>query len=138
MKLYKIRGELYMRKLIGIGVILCIVLSGCGQQKNEETIQKMQKAATMEESISEEVDVPIKDSISEAGAVPTEEAEEFIIENGVLEEYNGSGSTVSIPDTVTTIKFGVFENNKDINKLIIPSSVTEIGSGAFCGCDNLQ
>jgi hypothetical protein len=39
---------------------------------------------------------------------------------------------------VTRIKAGAFSNCKQLTGLFIPSTVTEIGTGAFEGCDNLM
>ena len=54
----------------------------------------------------------------------------------VLEQYTGSGGTVTIPDGVTTISAGVFKE-KDVTQVIMPSSVTSMGTGVFSGCSSL-
>ena len=54
----------------------------------------------------------------------------------VLEQYTGSGGTVTIPDGVTTISAGVFKE-KDVTQVIMPSSVTSMGTGVFSGCGSL-
>jgi hypothetical protein len=43
----------------------------------------------------------------------------------------------SIPNTVTSIAVGAFENCKDLSELTIPNSVTLIGYSAFNGCSGL-
>lgn len=54
----------------------------------------------------------------------------------VLEQYTGSGGAVTIPDGVTTISAGVFKE-KDVTQVIMPSSVTSMGTGVFSGCSSL-
>lgn len=58
----------------------------------------------------------------------------FIIDNGVLEVYLGDDTNVVIPDTVTKISEYAFRDAvAAITELTIPSSVKEIGTGAFSG-----
>ena len=49
----------------------------------------------------------------------------------VLEDYTGNGGAVTIPDGVTTINAGVFAS-KDITSVVMPSSVTSMGTGLVC------
>lgn len=65
-------------------------------------------------------------------------ASAFTIKSGELIEYKGVASTVSIPDTVTAIGEGAFENNDYVKKIILPDSVKKINAYAFWGCDNLE
>ena len=69
----------------------------------------------------------------------TREADEngFVIENGVLKEYTGSGGEVLIPADVTSIGVGAFSNHTGLTKVEIPSSVTSIEKYAFSGCSSL-
>lgn len=61
---------------------------------------------------------------------------DFVIENGVLNEYKGSASIVKIPDCVTKIE-GAFFENIHLKKIFIPNTVTYIGDYSFSGCKNL-
>ncbi|MDL2287921.1 leucine-rich repeat protein [Oscillospiraceae bacterium OttesenSCG-928-F05] len=64
---------------------------------------------------------------------------DFVIENGVLLGYNGSGGNVVIPDGVTQIgtiegldRGGVWSGTQSpITSVTIPNSVTTIGAAAF-------
>ena len=57
--------------------------------------------------------------------------------------YTGSDTTVYLPSSyagcvVTTIRADAFKNQTQITKIVIPASITEIGSNAFSGCKNIQ
>ncbi len=65
-------------------------------------------------------------------------SEEFYIKDGVLKQYNGSGSNVVIPDGVTEIGSYAFDNCSTITSITIPENVTSIGNNAFLGCGSLS
>lgn len=63
--------------------------------------------------------------------------------SGVITEYTGSDSAISIPatigsETVTAIGAGAFAGNTDIESVNLPSSVTQIGQEAFADCSSLS
>ena len=62
---------------------------------------------------------------------------DFVIENGVLIEYQGSGGDVVIPDGVISIGDGAFVYCGSLKSVTIPDSVTSIGSSAFADCNSL-
>ena len=64
-------------------------------------------------------------------------ADGFVVEDGVLTEYNGPGGAVTIPTYVREIGSYAFSGNEDITCVTIPSSVTKIGNDAFNGCTGL-
>lgn len=47
-------------------------------------------------------------------------------------------TSITIPDSVTTIGNGTFFGCSSLTSINIPNSVSDIGWGAFCGCDNLD
>ncbi len=64
--------------------------------------------------------------------------EEFVIEDGVLIQYNGNSSDVTIPDGVTKIGDEAFYRNDTIETVKFPDSVTEISTESFWACSNLK
>ncbi len=68
-------------------------------------------------------------------------SKDFIILNNKLIRYMGKGGHVIIPDGVTEIgeySFSYCGVNENIQSVVIPNSVTLIGSHAFRGRENLQ
>ena len=62
---------------------------------------------------------------------------DFVIENGVLKKYTGSGGDVVIPESVTSIGASAFWGCSSLTSVVIPESVTSIGDWAFEGCKGL-
>ena len=64
--------------------------------------------------------------------------EQYKIENGTLLSYLGNSPNINIPQGVTRIAKGAFQNNKDIIRIVINDELEEIGSWAFADCTNLK
>lgn len=62
---------------------------------------------------------------------------DFVIENGVLEKYNGTDTEVIIPSSVTSIGRNAFYYRTSLTSITIPDSVTSIGICAFSACSAL-
>ncbi len=62
----------------------------------------------------------------------------FQMEGSTLVRYRGTEKNVSLPDTVQTIGQGAFEDNANIELVVVPNSVKRIEAYAFWGCDNLD
>ena len=60
-----------------------------------------------------------------------------IDDDGVLTKYSGIEATVVIPDGVTAIEYGAFEDCASLVSVTIPDSVTSNGGSAFEGCTSL-
>lgn len=60
----------------------------------------------------------------------------FIIENGVLIQYQGPGGMIEIPEEVTAIGDYGMHSIYPITGLRIPDSVTSLGKAALNGCQN--
>lgn len=63
---------------------------------------------------------------------------DFIIKNGVLEQYVGPGGDVVIPEGVTRIDRWAFFNRSSLTRVTIPESVIHIYDTAFYGCSGLK
>lgn len=60
------------------------------------------------------------------------ESTDFIIENGVLIKYTGKGGRVEIPQGVTWIKAGVFENSGiQVTSIVLPESLEHVEKSVF-------
>ena len=65
-------------------------------------------------------------------------ANDFIIENGVLTKYTGTEKEVIVPEGVTEIDALAFYENIKVERIILPESVTVIGRSAFELCRKLE
>lgn len=63
---------------------------------------------------------------------------DFYISGKILMSYRGTEERVCVPDTVTVIGEGCFENKNMIGRVILPNSVREIRENAFKGCVSMQ
>ena len=61
----------------------------------------------------------------------------FVVEDGVLVEYSGSGGEIVIPNGVVEIGSCVFYNKDDITNIVFPESLTRIQMQAFLDCDGI-
>ncbi len=59
---------------------------------------------------------------------------DFLIENGSLVEYLGSGGTVSVPNGVRIIKNDAFRWSSFLRYIKLPDTIIEIGDFAFADC----
>lgn len=62
---------------------------------------------------------------------------DFVIRAGTLEKYNGATVDVLIPSSVTSIGNGAFAGCSGLTSVKIPNSVISIGNGAFARCFGL-
>ena len=60
-----------------------------------------------------------------------------VVEIG-MGSFSGDFTSVTIPNTVTTIQWGAFSYCDGLSKVILPASVTKIGESAFNACSNLR
>lgn len=69
---------------------------------------------------------------------PGSPSADFVIEKGVLVEYTGSATTVTVPDGVTVIGKRAFAEQRFITRVILPAGVTRIEEQAFQRCSSLS
>ncbi|MDY5350075.1 MAG: leucine-rich repeat domain-containing protein [Candidatus Ventricola sp.] len=67
-----------------------------------------------------------------------DDANGFVIEDGVLEEYTGPGGEVVIPQGVTRMGDHAFEGCSGLSGVVMPQGVKTIGERAFSGCAGLS
>ncbi len=71
-----------------------------------------------------------------------EETTEFLVKDGVLVRYNGTGGDIVVPDGVREIGSGLFfdgeNDNTTLTSVVIPEGVDTIGNSAFRWCRNLR
>lgn len=65
-------------------------------------------------------------------------ADFLVVGDNVLLLYQGSSSTVSIPNYINYIADGAFQENEILKYVFIPDSVKYIGNSAFYFCTNLK
>lgn len=61
----------------------------------------------------------------------------FSISNGILGQYRGTQTSVTVPDGVTEIADYAFLNTT-VTNVVLPNGLTKIGKYAFSQCSNLQ
>lgn len=121
--------------------------SGISLEELQIEAEEENELDTPEEDEQNEADVPEEDEQNESD-VPEDERqnkmgspraveEDFVIENGVLKKYQGSGGDVIVPDGVTSIGDHAFSRDDSVTSVILPNSVTNIGNEAFWMCGSL-
>lgn len=63
--------------------------------------------------------------------------DDFVIEDGKLTKYKGSGGNVIIPEGVTSIGKNAFAICTNLTSVVFPDSVTTVGNAAFINCIRL-
>ena len=62
----------------------------------------------------------------------------FKIKDGVLESYTGSAKDIVIPNSVTHIGSSAFDGSAELRSVLVPGTVKRIGDRAFAECRNLE
>ena len=129
-----------MKKVFALAVLLCMLfvcMTGMACAESGCTCAEHCTA----ENFNEYCDVCGMDYTACTGedTAATYGTSEFIVENGVLTGYTGSGGAVVIPAevdgvTVTTIGEKAFYDNKTITSVTTPETITTIEESAFDGC----
>ena len=106
------------------------------ERKRQEELERKRQAELERKRQAEEAERKRKEE-EERKRQEERIKREFEIKNGGLEKYKGKGGDVVIPDSVTEICYGAFEDCTSLTSVIIPDSVTAIGYGAFHNCKSL-
>ncbi len=61
----------------------------------------------------------------------------YYADDNDVSESNDKITSITIPDSIKTIKDGAFEGMSGITEITIPASVENVGNGAFRDCTNL-
>ena len=61
-----------------------------------------------------------------------------IVGNNILIKYKGNQTDVEIPVNITQIGDEAFAFSEKLTNIIMHEGITNIGSGAFRGCKNLE
>ncbi|MDE6585310.1 MAG: leucine-rich repeat protein [Clostridia bacterium] len=64
--------------------------------------------------------------------------DDFVIIDNMVAAYLGEETVITLPDTCTSVAEGAFADNKTLREVVVPECYTEIGFGAFEGCDNIE
>ena len=100
-----------------------------------------------EKSVAEELleaALMAEQQVFDAGSVPQEPPKEetkdarFFIHEGVLERCEIQGDTIKIPEGVTALADRLFYGNKELEKIVFPSTLTYIGDQALEGTGWLE
>lgn len=84
------------------------------------------------------VRIRLRLTLNEFQAGFVDDPPDFVIRNGALVEYNGTGIRVHIPDSVTLICGEVFRKNLQIESVEFSSERVIVGTSAFSKCRSLQ
>ena len=133
-----------MRRKILFGVLTAMILFGnanaVSAQETANVYEEQQSAQENAENeiaeICKYIDVEVQKEKKSANTEADENG--FIVENGVLTGYTGSGGDIVIPNGVIKIGDRVFAGNNKIISVKIPESVKEIGNSSFYRCVNLK
>ena len=117
------------------------------QSSTKSSSKKNSKTSSDKNRNSEKVTFPSEIDLSDGNAAMDLEKKKrgikpdddgFIIDDGILYDYDGTDSEIHIPDDVTRIEARAFWGNDVVEAVYIPSSVEYIGDSAFWSCGALR
>ena len=88
----------------------------------------------LEENARNVTDIDVADDVKMAKA----DKDGFVIENGVLKKYTGSGGDITIPDGVTSIEKYAFWYSFSVTSVTIPTSLMSMDGTVFSNCIKLK
>ena len=72
------------------------------------------------------------------GCTSMADANGFLVVRGVIHQYFGTATSLTIPSSVTRIGYAAFEGKATLTDVVVPAGVTEVGTYAFFGCSGLK
>ncbi|MDD2972404.1 MAG: leucine-rich repeat domain-containing protein [Lachnospiraceae bacterium] len=80
-----------------------------------------------------------EDSTADIQDTANEKDSDFlVVGDGILINYKGTDSKVTIPEGVKQIASGTFKNHTEVQDITFPDSLVKICDNAFDGCSNLK
>ncbi len=152
-RFYFKEGDPMKKTLLFVFLFALIALCSCGQRISETTDNVTKKPAFSEksENVTDNAESPKSEQVTEAVTdIPTTPDEYFkftLLDDGTYAIRARQNAilpdNVIIPSThdgkpVTTIEKEGFSQLRDIENVVIPDSITNIGPGAFSGCSSLE
>ena len=129
--------------------LVAMVCVGCGgadnsvEKKENQTSKESETNIKETEKVSSDISEVTSENFTNFPVTPESEFEIDYIENGVLiRGCNSDDAVIVVPKSidgkdVVEIGDGAFFEKK-MTAVVLPNSVTYIGTGAFQGCENLQ
>lgn len=106
---------------------------------DEEISDSNNTNESSDNAIKETVDVPNTTPADETVTTDSQNAisPDFVIEDGVLVQYIGKDSVITVPQGITGIASGAFRNCRTVMNILLQDGITYIGDNAFEDCTSL-
>ena len=139
-----------MKKTIVIAMVSAVCLSACGgaasssqtstaSNSSESVKNESASSLTHESSVVESETLSVPETTSESGTEYVGYVEDGIY---VIEECKTTEENLIVPDAINGAPVGIIEESafmeSEFKSIVLPNSVTYIGTCAFLNCQNLE